>query len=100
MGAAIGSSNDQAAREAALANAHAMHNRAELLAGDLCGCYHCLRTFGPEALGKDDWCDEPDGEATALCPHCGIDAVIGSGSGLEVTRELLRRLHDAWFTPG
>jgi hypothetical protein len=99
VGAAIDGSADQVACEAALVHAHATRNRAELLAGELCGCYHCLRLFSPEALGEDDWCDERDGEPTALCPYCGVDAVIGSGSGMELTGEALARLHSVWFAP-
>lgn len=46
-------------------------HRAAILASDICGCYHCERTFPPSAI--EDWVD--DGQ-TALCPTCGIDAVV------------------------
>lgn len=95
MGAAIGGPGADEWLERA--QAHARRNRSELLAGDRCGCYHCLRTFGPEALGEDDWCRERDGEPTALCPYCGIDAVIGSRCGMPLTDDLLARLRGIWF---
>jgi hypothetical protein len=39
-----------------------------------------------------------DGDKTALCPHCGIDAVIGSASGFELTKEFLHRMCEYWFS--
>jgi len=40
--------------------------------------------------------EELDG--TALCPHCGIDSVIGSASGYPVSEpQFLKAMHDHWF---
>jgi hypothetical protein len=70
-------------------------HRAEVLASRECGCFYCLRTFPP-----DDIAEWIDGGGTALCPTCGIDAVIGSGSGCPVgDGGFLRRMHDFWFKP-
>jgi hypothetical protein len=35
----------------------------------------------------------------ALCPHCGIDSVIGDASGYEISPTFLARMHEAWFKP-
>ena len=35
--------------------------------------------------------------STALCPRCGIDAVIGSESGYPVTKRFLERMQAQWF---
>jgi hypothetical protein len=49
--------------------------------------------FPPDEIGA--WLGD---EGTALCPHCGIDAVIGDQSGHPVARkEFLRALHAYWF---
>lgn len=41
---------------------------------------------------------EVEGENTALCPHCGIDALIGDASGLPVTdAAFLLEMHAHWF---
>lgn len=45
--------------------------RKELEAQRLCGCYYCLKIYSP--LEITEWCD---GQQTAICPYCGIDAVI------------------------
>ena len=80
------------------AHRHCDNHRAELLASDLCGCFYCLKIFNPSEI--DDWVDEKTDEAegeTALCPHCGIDSVLGSASGLTPTETFLREMHFYWF---
>lgn len=37
------------------------------------------------------------GEETAVCPHCGIDAVIGEGSGYPITKQFLEKMKQYWF---
>ncbi|MBM3493143.1 MAG: hypothetical protein FJX72_02290 [Armatimonadetes bacterium] len=79
---------------------HSSHNRDEVLASDTCACYHCLRTFVPSDLTDDDWADEAGApSSTALCPFCGIDAVLGSTSGIELEPAALQRLREHWFGP-
>lgn len=73
-----------------------MDHRREVLASTQCGCFHCLQRFVPQAI--QEWTDDRgQGGTTALCPHCGYDAVIGSASGYPVTREFLARMSDEWF---
>jgi hypothetical protein len=72
-------------------------HRAHVLSSELCGCFYCLSTFPPSTITK--WIDNIDGVATtALCPHCGIDSVIGAASGYPITRAFLKRMHDYWFS--
>ena len=72
---------------------HSSRHRAEVLASRECGCFHCVRTFPPS--GIREWID---GGETALCPECGIDAVIGSESGCPVgDPRFLRRMYEFWF---
>ncbi|HUU60694.1 MAG TPA: hypothetical protein VMZ50_14330, partial [Phycisphaerae bacterium] len=46
-----------------------------------------------------EWVDEdrPGHGRTAMCPHCGIDAVIGSESGYPITEVFLAAMHAVWF---
>ena len=57
-----------------------------------CGCFYCLAVYSPSEIG--DWID---GDDTALCPKCGIDAVIGSQSGYPLTQEFLGKMQKHWF---
>lgn len=69
-----------------------------MLASGVCGCFCCLRTFPPAEI--EEWVDEDPRTGigrTALCPHCGIDSVIGSASGFAITPELLQRMQAYWF---
>lgn len=57
---------------------------------DQAGCFYCLAQFPPTAI--EDWVDEPPSASgsltgmpeakgvTALCPRCGIDAVLPSAA--------------------
>jgi len=38
-----------------------------------------------------------NGDDTALCPHCGIDSVIGESSSVPITKEFLGKMKKYWF---
>lgn len=63
----------------------------------MCGCFYCCGEFEPCEIRE--WVDEgEDGLGrTALCPRCGVDAVIGSASGYPITQEFLARMRASWF---
>jgi hypothetical protein len=75
----------------------------ELLArSERAGCFYCQRMFEPRKI--TEWIDGPQlrsGETTdgvtALCPHCGIDAVLPSAMPVPLTAELLAEMHSHWF---
>lgn len=75
------------------AHKHCGRHRAEIESSRVCGCFHCISTFAPSEI--EEWCDE--GDATAICPRCDIDAVIGDASGLPVDAEFLAAMHERWF---
>lgn len=78
------------------AHEHSSNHHDEIMSSNLCGCFYCLRFFPPEKI--TDWTlnknQEPD---AAICPYCGIDAVIGSQSGFPITREFLKEMEEYWF---
>jgi hypothetical protein len=79
------------------AHRHCASHRDEVLTSNTCGCFYCLAVFSPTEIS--DWVDE-DGSGvgrTALCPRCGIDAVIGSNAGLNIDHEFLKTMHAYWF---
>src|SRR5262245_17752225 len=57
---------------------HSSYHRDEVRANERVGCFHCCYVFTPFEIRcwTDTSHDEPKGD-TALCPRCGIDAVIG-----------------------
>ena len=54
-----------------------------------CGCFYWCANFKPDEILE--WAGEDNGRKgqTAICPRCGIDAVIGDKSGVDVS-------HDFW----
>jgi hypothetical protein len=77
---------------------HSSYHRDEIRASERVGCLHYCEVFTPFEIRR--WTDkseaEPEGD-TAVCPRCGIDAVIGSESGYPVTRPFLRLMQAQWF---
>jgi hypothetical protein len=66
-------------------------NRSSLAKSAICACFYCFNEYPYKQIVE--WIDN---EKTALCPRCGIDAVVGFDSPA-VDREMLRKLHDRWF---
>ena len=59
----------------------AIHNKNSLLTSTWAGCYYCLNVFSINTI--QEFVDLE--EDTALCPKCGIDAVVGDVTGYPVT---------------
>lgn len=84
------------------AHKHSIHNEKELSTGISCGCFYCLAIFEPAKIKEwisDKTVDNHE-EKTALCPRCGIDAVIGITSNYPITTEFLRKMQKYWFRDG
>ncbi len=76
------------------AHRHSINHRPQLTGDKVCGCFYCLAIFDPAEI--EEWI--PDTCGTAICPHCGIDSVIGESSGYPITTEFLREMHGHWFS--
>jgi hypothetical protein len=66
------------------------------------GCFYCRRFFDPREI--KDWIDGARLESgdladgvTALCPRCGIDAVLPSAAPIKLDADLLAEMHRYWF---
>ena len=81
-------------REASRLHRHTRANRMELEASEVCGCIACERIYFPSEVVR--WLED----GTAMCPHCGADAVVGSASGIPIMPGVLRRAHERWFLVG
>lgn len=78
----------------------ASHHRSEVEAAQQCGCFYCLNRFHPSSI--KEWCDpyvrkDPSVGRTALCPKCGIDAVVVWDIKDESFKEKLKSMRDYWF---
>jgi uncharacterized paraquat-inducible protein A len=77
----------------AAAHRHSIRQREEIVSSGRCGCFHCEAIVSSAEIR--DWID--DGQ-TALCPRCGIDALIAEKSGFPVTNPaFLKAMQKHWF---
>ena len=60
--------------------------------GEIAGCYCCTEIFLSAEITS--WID---GGRIALCPYCGVDAVMSDGAARGITKEKLEALYDGWF---
>jgi hypothetical protein len=70
---------------------HSRLNRRFMVSGAGCRCFRCLHACSAEQISHWVDCGE-----TALCPNCGVDAVL-SGQGDRLSEELIGELHAADF---
>jgi len=78
-----------------VAHGHSSENEAEISSSVQCGCFYCMQTYPADQVVE--WVDDRNAR-TALCPHCGIDSVIGDKSGLPVgDKAFLQAMQSHWF---
>jgi hypothetical protein len=77
-------------------------NRDLLSGSEFAACFYCLARFNPEEI--QDWVDgeqvesgDLDDGVTALCPKCGIDAVLPSAAPINWDTTLLSEMQAYWF---
>ena len=76
------------------ASKSSIYNKEILLKSTEAACYYCLSQFKASYI----WEYVDDDDITALCPHCGIDAVLGDATGLPIHNiEYLKAIHNMGF---
>ena len=74
------------------AHKHTMDNRHEIERSMECACFDCGEIYNSSEV--TEWTDNGN---TALCPHCGMDCVLGDASGIALTSEFLNAMYRRWF---
>ena len=69
---------------------HAVDNEIEIVQSKMCGCFFCRSIFSAREV--NDWYSDERG-MSALCPECGMDAVIGDASGITIDKPLLKQMN-------
>ena len=85
-------------------------NRHAIEASDNVGCFHCERIWDPLQFPIKEWIDEhpsspqpchpgfpATGNATAMCPFCGIDSILAKLSVGDITVLMLDQMRRKWF---
>ena len=74
------------------------NHKPELERDRICGCFYCRKIFSPNEITEWLISNNPrDKRGTAVCPYCGIDALIGESSGYPITTQFLQAMHEEWF---
>jgi hypothetical protein len=74
------------------AKERASRHRAELEASGRCACFFCFKKFATTEIKT--WIDAAE---TALCPFCGLDSVLGSGTDHRIDDQFLRKMHQHYY---
>ncbi len=74
------------------AHGRSTQHRIEIGVSTFCGCFHCTGRFASAEI--TEWVDD---DQTALCPRCGVDAVVGDASGYPITPAFLSAMRRTWF---
>lgn len=61
---------------------------------DSCGCFYCLTIYEPSEI--KEWIEDKNGN-TAICPHCGVDAVLPSSNEYPLNKVFLQKMQQYWF---
>ena len=83
--------------ELIFAHEKSFKNMSALKKDQLCGCFYCLKIFRSSEI-KESIPEEGGGE-TALCPYCGIDAVLGESLRFPIDEKFLTKMNEYWFSP-
>ena len=81
---------------------HSSKHRDILAHSERAGCFYCQTFFPPAEIM--DWADGPQVDTgdtangiTALCPRCGIDAVLPSAAPIALDETVLAEMHHYFF---
>lgn len=78
---------------------HCAGNRLMVQGATICGCFYCKAMFPAADIAL--WCDDPEGGLTgntAICPRCGVDAVLPDNiPGVELGPGLLAAMRQHFF---
>ncbi|MDE4161466.1 MAG: cytoplasmic protein [Pseudophaeobacter sp. bin_em_oilr2.035] len=81
------------------AHTFSTRHRESLENSDRAGCFHCCAIFDPteidEWIEENSFADRPAG-FTAMCPRCGIDAVLAEAD-VPLSTEFLKQMYKRWF---
>ena len=81
-------------KEAQLKKLHAYssHNKDLVAASEKCYCFHCKAVVSTFLIK-----DFADNGQTAICPKCGIDAMIPDSVEENIDTEIITELNEYWF---
>lgn len=71
---------------------YSTHNRKLIAVSNKCYCFYCKAV-----LDRSEITDYADNGQTAICPKCGIDAIIADSIEETVDEKIIADMHEYWF---
>lgn len=75
--------------------AHTKNNEIEILNSTTAYCLFCRDHFSAREIS--DWAMDEQGNNNAICPKCGMDAIVGDASGYSFDHDELREVNMAIY---
>lgn len=75
--------------------AHTKNNEIEILNSTQAYCLFCRDHFSAREIY--DWAMDDEGNNNAICPKCGMDAIVGDASGFSFNHDELREVNMAIY---
>lgn len=72
---------------------HCSNNKQEIEKSSTCGCFCCGEIFDSKDI--KNWVK--GNEQTAICSYCYVNAILGDASGINISNNLLVKMHNKWF---
>lgn len=73
-------------------HAHSSHNKVLILVSDRCVCFHCQAM-----MDHGEITEYVDNGQTALCPKCGVDAILPDSIEETIDSQTLKDMQEYWF---
>lgn len=71
---------------------YSTNNRELILRSNRCVCFHCKKEMSPEQIEG-----YLEGENTALCPYCQVDAILPDAIDHELDDDIIEKMNQYWF---
>lgn len=73
-------------------HAYSSHNQNLIATANQCYCFYCKRS-----MNKNDIKDYTDDGQTAICPTCGVDAIIPDSIEESLDDAVIQEMNEYWF---
>lgn len=73
-------------------HAFSTNNKRLIEKSDKCFCFYCKKTMDSNEITRF-----LDNDNTALCPHCGVDAIIPDCIDVDIDETLINDMNNYWF---
>lgn len=76
-----------------VAHKHCSNNKQEIEKRFTCGCFYSREVFDLKEIKNY----VKGNEQTALCSYYYVNAILGDASGINISNNLLIKMHNKWF---